>query len=418
MTKHSLPFLRCFVNFVSCWCVLVALLCQPDSTAEAVELTKFKLTHPLAHQVIQRSGLERGAGHADIRVVGELPKNLDSAKWRYRVVALDNKPAAETDWTSFDVNVSDGAFDGTARVAAGGWYRLEVQAVVGERVIAAGQVEPIGVGEVFVVAGQSYATNCNDEPLKVSDPHGRVVAFDSAKGTWAIANDPQPAPDGSNGGSIWPPLGDALAKEFRVPVAFANVAVGATSSMQWMPDGKLHPRLVQTGRTLGRFRAVLWQQGESDVIAKTSAEQYVANLKTIRESAAKAWGFEPPWLLAKSTHHPTVYNDPVGEGRIRSAIDELVKLPGFRPGPDTDTLKGENRGDAKSRRHFSGIGQRRAAEMWFAVLQKELATEKRSTAQALMLLNDHALCRFGSEQVQSSADTLCDCTSIMRRCSQ
>jgi hypothetical protein len=65
-------------------------------------------------------------------------------------------------------------------------------------------------------------------------------------------------------------------------------------------------------------------------------------------------------LLAKSTHHPTIYNDPVGEGHIRGAIDELVKLPGFRAGPDTDTLTGENRGDAKSRRHFSGIGQRRA----------------------------------------------------------
>ena len=39
---------------------------------------------------------------------------------------------------------------------------------------------------------------------------------------------------------------------------------------------------------------------------------------------AKAWGFEPPWLLAKSTHHPTVYHDPAGEGCIRNAIDELV----------------------------------------------------------------------------------------------
>ena len=248
---------------------------------------------------------------------------------------------------------------------------MEIRGRANDDVVASGAVEPIGVGEVFVVAGQSYATNCNDERFKVADPLVRVVAFDSAKETWGVANDPQPAPDGSDGGSIWPPLGDALLKELGVPIGFANVGVGATSSVQWMPEGQLHPRLVQAGKTLGHFRAVLWQQGESDVIAKTKAETYVSNLKTIRETAARAWGFEPPWLLAKSTLHPTVYNDPPGEGRIRGAIDELVKLPGFRAGPDTDTLAGENRGDAKSRRHFSGIGQRRAAEMWLAAIRRE-----------------------------------------------
>lgn len=348
--------------------------------ATATETATFTLDWPRPHQVVQRTGTAAEAGHADVRIVGELSKDADQAKWRYRVVSLDGATGAGTDWTTFNAKVTGTNFDGMVRVAAGGWYCLEVQAISGMAVIAAGKVEPIGVGEVFVVAGQSYATNCNDERFKVTEPHGRVVAFDSAKGTWGIANDPQPAPDGSDGGSIWPPLGDALAKELRVPIGFANVAVGATSSLQWMPDGQLHPRLVKVGQTLGRFRAVLWQQGESDVIAKTTAETYVANLKTIRETAAKAWGFEPPWLLAKSTLHPTVYNDPAGEGRIRGAIDELAKLPGFRAGPDTDTLAGENRGDAKSRRHFSGIGQRRAAEMWFAVLKRDLETAKSAMA--------------------------------------
>jgi acyl-CoA thioesterase-1 len=152
--------------------------------------------------------------------------------------------------------------------------------------------------------------------------------------------------------------------------------VGATSSLQWLPKGQLHPRLVEAGQTLGRFRAVLWQQGESDVIAKTSTATYVSNLKTIRHTAADAWNFEAPWLLAKSTHHPTVYNDAAGEGRIRAGYDELVKVPGFASGPDTDTLKGENRGDAKSRRHFSAIGQKRAAEMWFEVLKQQLNTRR------------------------------------------
>jgi hypothetical protein len=233
-------------------------------------------------------------------------------------------------------------------------------------------VEPIGVGELFIVAGQSYATNSGDERLNVKDMRGRIVAFNVASETWAVANDPQPVPDGSDGGSIWPPLGDALADELRVPIGFANVAVGATSSTRWMPGGQLYPRLVKVGQTLGQFRAVLWQQGESDVIEKTATDKYVANLQKIRDTATKTWGVDPPWLLAKSTHHPTVYSDSDGEDRIRSAIDELVKRPGFRPGPDTDTLRGENRGGVNTRRHFSAIGQQHAAELWLAAIRREV----------------------------------------------
>ncbi|MEO8498977.1 MAG: sialate O-acetylesterase, partial [Planctomycetota bacterium] len=258
--------------------------------------------------------------------------------------------------------------------AAGGWYRLELRCRAGDDIRAAAAVEPIGVGEVFVVAGQSYATNCNDERLTVADSQHRVVAFDSAKHSWDVANDPQPVFDGSDGGSIWPPLGDALAKELQVPIGFANVGIGGSSSAQWLPAGNLFPRLVAAGKSLGTFRAVLWQQGESDVLTKNTSDGYVANVNTIRETAAKAWGLDPPWLLAKSTHHPTVYNDPEGEGRIRAGIDELVKQPGFRAGPDTDTLTGENRGDINSRRHFTGIGQRRAAELWLASIRRELFT--------------------------------------------
>ena len=354
---------------------LHAVLMSITAIAQA-EPEQLKLFHPQPHQVIQRTGIVPGAGFAHVALDGGTPTaRLNNAVWEYRLITLGDQPdaARDVEWKRMSFVFLDGAvWSGGVRIPAGGWYRLEVRVGGADSPIAVGAVEPVGVGEVFVVAGQSYATNCNDERFKVADPRRRVVAFDSAKNTWQVANDPQPAGDNSDGGSIWPPLGDALAKELRVPIGFANVAVGGTSSMQWMPDGNLHTRLIQTGKSLGRFRAVLWQQGESDVIAKATTEKYVENLVTIRSAAAKTWGFEPPWLLAKSTHHPTVYNDVEGEGRIRAGIDELMKRPGFRPGPDTDTLKGDNRGDAKSRRHFSGIGQRRAAEMWLSAIRQQV----------------------------------------------
>jgi lysophospholipase L1-like esterase len=339
---------------------VVLLGCGLVSAAEPV-----KIRSPIPYQVCQRFDFDpkrpsqTPGGHADLYVSFERPPG---ATWEYRTVLLDKAVGTATDWTRFANNV---------RIEAGGWYRLEIRGKTGDAITHAGSVEPIGVGEVFIVAGQSYATNCNDEKLKPADP--RVVAYDTIKHSWAIANDPQPVVDKSDGGSIWPPLGDALAKELRVPIGFANVAFGGTSSQQWLPGRGLHSQLVRAGQQIGGFRAVLWQQGESDVIAKTTTEKYVENVRAIRSAASRKWVNAPTWLLAKSTLHPTVYTDPDGEGRIRKGIDELAKLPGFKAGPDTDTLAGENRGDAKSRRHFSAVGQKRAAAMWFDVIKAHLA---------------------------------------------
>lgn len=349
------------------WWSVLGTLAVSNGAPQAAEPVRLAIDEPREWQVVQRTGVARGAGDADVRVSGRAPEGAAGDVWEYRLVGRDPDPA----WKPLDVRLSDGRFQATLRqTPAGGWYRLELRRRAADSLTAVGSVARFGVGERFVVAGQSYATNCNDERFRVTDRDERVVAYDTAKDQWRVAQDPQPAPDGSDGGSIWPPLGDALVAELDVPVAFINVAVGATSSTQWLPDGPLHARLVAAGRTLGPFRAVLWQQGESDVIAKSSTEQYVQNVTKIRQAAAQAWKFDPPWLLAKSTHHPTVYDDPVGEGRIRAGVDELLKLPGFLPGPDTDQLRGENRGPVKSRRHFSAVGQRRAAQMWQTSLRQ------------------------------------------------
>jgi hypothetical protein len=215
--------------------------------------------------------------------------------------------------------------------------------------------------------------------MKVQEPQGRVTTYSVAKKTWAIAHDPQP--NSANGGTIWPPLGDMLVPLLQVPVGFVNVAVGGTSSRQWLPGEKLYKRLEEAGVATGRFRFVLWQQGESDVIEGVDTATYVKNMTKIREELAKRWGFEPKWLLAKSTLHPTVYNYPEREQTIRTAIDQLWKQRGFGPGPDTDILDGENRGPVGTRQHFSGIGQRRAALMWLTAIWPALNHDQEPVIQ-------------------------------------
>ena len=370
-------------RYCLCWMLIATIVGSRSIWAD--DVAKLVLTNPLPYQVVQREGFEPGRSHdhnvvgpelgyADIDVRGT---NLDGTKgqWEFRVIALNGAYGRDSEWTPLEVEEDGTTFHGPAEVNAGGWFRMEVRCTVKDKTVAEGSVEPFGVGEVFVVAGQSYAGGTNDELLKVSDPQGRVTAYDWQSKSWHVANDPQPHV--GDGGTIWPPLGDLLVPMLRVPIAFVNVSVGGTSTKQWMPDGDLHKRLVTAGNAVGFFRAVLWQQGESDVIEKTLTETYIKNMIKIREAAAREWRFEPPWLLAKSTLHPTVYNDPMGEDRIRSGIHQLWKRPHFAPGPDTDLLSGENRGDANSRRHFSGIGQRRAALLWFVAVWNEVEKPSR-----------------------------------------
>jgi hypothetical protein len=340
-----------------------------------------RILFPVPFQVVQREGFvpERAhehqpggpaLGHGRLPITAEWSEPLPS-RFEYRVVPRGE--GGRNDWTALEVARSGRTITSTANILAGGWYRLEVRGLEGTRVTASLAVEPVGVGEVFVIAGQSYAAGTNDALLRVEDTEGRVVAHDLAAKTWRVAHDPQPAV--GDGGTIWPAFGDSLRPMVRVPIGLVNVAVAGTSSRQWLPGTPLYQNLEAAGKAIGRFRAVLWQQGESDVIEKVATDVYVANLQTIRAGLVRAWGFEPPWLLAKSTLHPTVYNDSVHEGLIRCAIDRLWGTPGFRPGPDTDILGGENRGGPKSRRHFSEVGQRRAALLWFTAVWAELLSE-------------------------------------------
>jgi hypothetical protein len=350
------------------------------TAANENEVAQGKLTQPVPYSVFQRQKYdplhssihEPGGpkvGSAEVPLAGEFG-DVKCDAWQFRVVPLKEAFGSGTDWAKFEPTLEGKNLTARVTIPAGGWYRLEVRGLQGEKPVVSAAVEPVGVGEVLMIAGQSYADGANDELLKVDDPEGRVVAYDRVKNSWRVAHDPQP--NIATGGTIWPPLGDLLLPIAQVPIGFVNVAVGGTASRQWLPGEALYENLSKAGSTIGRFRAVLWQQGESDVIEGVTTEKYVANLTSIREKLAETWKFAPPWLLAKSTLHPTVYNKPAEEARIRTAIDDLVKQPRFHPGPDTDLLAGENRGGPKTRRHFSGIGQRRAALMWFAAVWQEI----------------------------------------------
>ena len=205
---------------------------------ECAELVSFVKAHagpnltllsPLDHQVIQRSSKKQGP----LSIRGELA-GFTAKKWTVEArLIVDGQPGK---WRRLSVNPSQHTFEAKWDVPAGGWHRLEVRALAGADVLVESVVEHVGVGEVFVIAGQSNSANHGEE--KQQTRTGLVAAFDGQR--WRLANDPQPGATGA-GGSFITPFGDAIAETFHVPVGIVACGVGATSVREWQPKGAKFP---------------------------------------------------------------------------------------------------------------------------------------------------------------------------------
>ncbi|OUS67914.1 hypothetical protein B1748_35340 [Paenibacillus sp. MY03] len=342
------------------------------------------LKQPKPYQVIQRYGYDPMKSYANhpggplsgqgtVIISGNISCSLEMAQLEARTVLMQDAYGEAVDWMKMEVEWRASTFQTTLKVPAGGWYRLELRLTdkSGDIMIES-SVEPIGVGEVFVIAGQSYAENCNDEYLQIQDPEGRISCYDSIAGDWRIAHDPQPGVrirdihDTRLKGTIWPAAMNHLLPLLRVPIGMVNVAVSSTASRQWMPGERLYRQLLHAGKSVGDFRALLWQQGESDVIEATPTDVYISRLIAIKTELERQWEHSFLWMPAKSTLHPEVYSKPLEEGWIREAIHELWDTAGFAPGPDTDILGGIgiHRAVTANSQHFTLLGQQQAGMLW------------------------------------------------------
>lgn len=350
-----------------------------------------RIVRPVERAVVQR--LDRVGGVIPVEVRAGLP---EAGSIEARVALGGDAP-----WQP--LTREGETFTGLLAAPAGGWHRLEVRSVVDGAVAGMTTVEQVGVGEVFIVAGQSNSANHGEERLTPATD--RVVTLDPA-GVWRVAADPQPGASG-DGGSFLPALGDRLEAEFKVPIGLVACGIGATSVREWLPAGSRFPSPpTLTGRVrpvadggfesdgaayamfVGRmkqleptgFRGVLWHQGESDANQQDPTRTlpgplYEAMLERVIRATRADLGRDVPWFVARATYHvPGDESSP----DIRAAQAAVCRDGLALPGPDTDALKGPLRDSGGRGVHFSGAGQRRHAEAWFASIAPWL--EARLTA--------------------------------------
>ncbi len=322
-------------------------------------MSNLSILSPTPYRVFQQGTPAR------IRLKAERPPAL----CRFTVTANgDGAPVTEA--LLAPVGFEDGATVFELTLPAGGWYTLTVTADDG----GTASVTPFGCGEVFVIAGQSHATNSNNRQFRVEEPEGRITVWEPGENRWRVAHDRQPCYDSSDYnarfGSLWPRTFDNLFEVIRVPIGMTNAAYGASALFQWMPghESGFFGNLVTCCRAAEDFRAILWQQGESDVMWRTETQPYVDGMIALRKALNETLGKETVWLLAKSTIHPSVYHEPTFEKKIRDADDILWRTEGFRPGPDTDTVNGDCRDDGSFSGHMTEKGQLAAARLWSGVL--------------------------------------------------
>lgn len=395
--------------------------------AEKTELA-YRIISPVEHQVIQRDS--GNTAWVEIKVVTASPVSK-SGLLEYR---LDKNKT----WEKLSGEWKNQNHLSRLKMPAGGWYGLEVRD--SRTPDHRSQVVQFGVGEVFVVAGQSNSGNYGE--VKQSTQTGLVSAYDFGNKKWQLAVDPQPGA-GGRGGSIMPLLGDLLVREFEMPIGIIAYGQGGTSVREWLPQGsrfpnpptvenkvrkinddeweslgKIYPGFIERMKAFGKngFRAVLWHQGESDANQKDPTrtlsgplyEKYLTQL-ILKTRTDLEW--DVPWFVAQATYHvPGDESDP----NIRAAQANLWKNGVAFQGLDTDQLKGKLRERDGQGVHFSGPGLEVHADAWFEKVSPWL---KQKTKQAKYKFSFGAIadCQYcsgpnrGSRHYSSSAKKLHEC---------
>ena len=365
------------------------------------------VTFPTSRAVFQRDN----SNQTTLYVGGYFDGCLDRIE--ARVVPRQAGQGTATAWTVIQTSPEGGQFHGSLMVT-GGWYQLDVRGVLNGNQVALNSVDRVGVGEVFLVAGQSNVTGGDGLPNGPSATDDRVnsVNFQNLNpnnNTVPPYSDVQlPCPEFvhlddfvktapfGNYAWCWGIFGDLVAQRLNVPVLVFNAGWSGTSLYNWVETidpnnttvgvfGNPYPRGLPFGHlrlalnnyiAQQGYRAVLWQQGENDNFTENTRGNYRNGLRAII-NAGRTLSGKPnlAWLVARTSRmtkdgvsriwQPVIdaQNDVIGV----NGNDPNYLLPKVFPGPETDLLEGPALRTSDNI-HFTGNGLTILAQAWDASL--------------------------------------------------
>ncbi|MCF0057618.1 sialate O-acetylesterase [Dyadobacter sp. CY356] len=309
---------------------------------------------------------------------------------------------------SFTSDQIDQGFLYTSLQAETGWYRLEITGYGDMGIIDTASVARVGIGEVFLVAGNSNAMGLID--LGAKDASDQVISFNALNKTLNSDNitvapdEPMQAPaytpiraknnifPSGETSWYWGELGDMISRKMNTPVLFLNSAWAAANSEnyrdgaqgkdafniyvgKYWPNRQPYTNIVNTIRyfnsSLG-LRAVLWSHGENDAQLNFTEENYFNNIKTLIENSRRDSGYPAPWIIARNSVSYSLPNPPAA---VKNAQIRLASIQNFNTfaGPNLDTVQIPR----PAQGHFENIaggqqGLTLAATAWNRILTDSL----------------------------------------------
>ncbi|CAN5389147.1 hypothetical protein BH09BAC4_BH09BAC4_11790 [soil metagenome] len=369
--------------FLGCW-----LLASLPSVAQLT------ITYPIPRMVVQRNQ----ENNAPLYIAGTFSIPIDRVEARLVPVSIANR--LSIDWTLLQDKPQNGLYQGKIIVPAGS-FRLEVRGIRDEKTVSSAVVSSVGVGEVFLIAGQSNAMGIPD--LGAKGASERVVSYNAWNRFWnkdnALESSDKPFPvptfttleatslvyPTGQTAWCWGELGDHIADRYSLPVAFFNVAIPATVADNWsatadgtsaknifnstiwpflQPYSNLRNALQYYHSQFG-LRAVLWHHGESDAVPlQTPTETYRKDIQHLIDRSRADFGRNMTWVVARCSISPA---GPTPSPAIINAQTLLANTPNNNVwlGPYTDTIQSPRQQHGHFENIANGIqGISRFATAW------------------------------------------------------
>lgn len=159
-----------------------------------------------------------------------------------------------------------------------------------------------GVGDIFIMAGQSNMSGYGKDPA-YDPPQLGLHLFDNA-GKWGIAAHPLssvPDPvyennDDASGTSPGLAFARTMNRRLNVPIGLVAAARGGSSLESWNPaeeDPFLYRAMIAKIDEIGSFAGMIWYQGCNETVEKEEAETYLEKFTQTVSLWREKFGYFP-----------------------------------------------------------------------------------------------------------------------------
>lgn len=243
------------------------------------------------------------------------------------------------DWFTIDAVPAGGVFSGALPAQPHGQGALSVRFTDAPSI--ARSVADVGVGWVFILAGQSNVDGAGDRSHIYKHPTLKPTVFrESSSGAWRVANDP--IGSNSSRGTVWPLLATHIMANTGVPVGFIETAKGGTGLASPRDWPKENPTIenryalmldVVARSNVNGATLVLWHQGETDAFnGNPDMREIYRNELTLLAQNMMADLPGSPMLAAAQIGQRNL-EAPAGLDQIRAAQSDAWSDANILPGP-------------------------------------------------------------------------------------